>query len=63
MTLVTMIVVMELADSVQDFITNDTFHYFTVHPAHLIVAGLVGIAGGLIVLVFSRLPPWKSGLP
>ena len=62
MTLITLFVIVVVADLVQDFITNDTLHYFGVHPAPLIVAGLVWIVGGLIVLAFSQLSPKQSVL-
>jgi hypothetical protein len=48
-----------IIDVVRSIKENDPVHFFFTHPAQLLVAGGIGIAGGLIWLLHDRLP-WRG---
>jgi hypothetical protein len=44
-------------DLVRDFITNEPIRYFAVQPLRLFWVVAIAVGGGIITLVFLRLPP------
>lgn len=46
-----------VADTIHDFIANDTVHYFSEQPDRLLLVAAIAIVGGLIVFCFCLLSP------
>ena len=46
-----------IADTIHDFIANDTIGYFSDQPHRLLLVAVIGIAGGLVAFGFSVLSP------
>jgi len=55
--LVVAFAVFAIADTVREFIANDTIHYFSTQPYQLLLVVAMGIAGGLVTFGFSVLSP------
>ena len=55
--LVVAFAVFAIADTIREFIANDTVHYFSDQPHQLLLVAAIGIAGGLITFGFSVLSP------
>ena len=55
--LVVAFAVVAIADTIREFIANDTIQYFSDQPHRLLLVAAIGIAGGLITFGFSVLSP------
>ena len=52
----TLFAIFAVSDFVHDFFTDEPIRYFAVHPGYLLWVAAIAIGGGLITLVFCRLP-------
>jgi hypothetical protein len=48
-------VILPVINIVQEFIANDTMHYFREQPSRLLLVAAIGIAGGLVAFMMCRL--------
>jgi hypothetical protein len=44
-------------DFVRDFVNNEPISYYVVQPLRLLWVAAIAVGGGLITLVFCRMPP------
>jgi hypothetical protein len=56
LSVVALVVICALADLIHEFYANDTLDYFVSEPGRLLYVAVIAVVGGLLVLVFSRLP-------
>ena len=45
-----------VVDTVREFFANDTVQYFSSEPHRLLYVAVIAIAGGVVAVVFNRLP-------
>lgn len=49
--------VFAIADTIREFVADDTAHYYSEQPHRLLLIAAIGIVGGLVAFGFSALSP------